>query len=119
MRRWESREKSSKSIFSAASAWAALSSRMAPRMVFSASTLAGSPESKARVERVAIQIESRPEVACVEGGFNCKSGKLSEKTARKISVQGLRLSSQKRTAMFTNLRYFALAPTGKFSLVFH
>ena len=43
MRRWESSEKSSESSFSAASAWAALSSRMAPRIVFSASTLAGSP----------------------------------------------------------------------------
>jgi len=42
MRRCESREKSSAASFSAASAWAALSSRMAPRMVFSASMFAGS-----------------------------------------------------------------------------
>jgi hypothetical protein len=59
IRRCESREKSSASSFSAASAWAALSSRMAPRMVFSASMLAGSPVSKARSGTVAISEEFR------------------------------------------------------------
>jgi hypothetical protein len=48
IRRCESSEKSSDSSFSAASEWAALSRRIAPRIVFSASTLAGKPESSVR-----------------------------------------------------------------------
>src|ERR1017187_7110772 len=59
MRRCESSEKSSDAIFSAASAWAALSSRMAPRIVFSASILAGIWASSARSGKVAIPYEFR------------------------------------------------------------
>src|SRR5579863_9925261 len=62
MRRCESSEKSSDSSFSAASACAALSSRIAPRIVFSASTFAGSPASiVVRFPDVAISEKSRPD----------------------------------------------------------
>ena len=60
MRLCESSEKSSDSSFSAASEWAALSSRIAPRIVRSASIFAGSPASRVRSGTVAISIECRP-----------------------------------------------------------
>src|ERR1035437_4588411 len=59
MRRCESSEKSSDAIFSAASGGAALSSRMAPRIVFSASILAGIWASSARSGKVAIPYQFR------------------------------------------------------------